>query len=305
MPDTLSTGVSTDAGQGATLITQQGSPASQTPVNPAQTQQNPNPNPNQQDVTGLIASYESRLRNLMSEKDKSINERNAAIAQLAELQRTYTEERARDQNSLTNTANAAQTAITQSQTYAQQLANMQGELLRANTLLQKPHLAEYAEFIPTNQDAEQMKLLVERLEAVRLRDLERNGGGRQQQQGYNPLLAQQQQQQPNGTTPASSTNAYVPPVYGGVNPPASSLPNQSGATNPLLLVGQQQQQQNMATMGSNPAMMNSTGGLSSAQQIQTLLANALKTGDTNTYHDALQKAIAMVPSAVQQELGRS
>lgn len=263
------------------VVNPQQVPAQQTvPVNPAQT---PLPTTNPQDYSGVVASYEQRISRLMSEKDKALNERNQAIAQLSELQKQYTDEQSSTHQSLNNTAQAAQTAINQSRLYEAQIKSLQGELLRSKTLLAKPHLAAYEQFIPASENAEEMNKLVEQLEAIRNQDMERSRA--QQPYGNVPSLpglpsSQQQQQLP------------------------SAFPGQSQATNPLNLYANRP---NMAPglnpPGSNPAMMNPAGAGNPTDAIQQMLYEALNSGDQNKYQTALEQAKTLANAAVQQQMG--
>ncbi len=81
------------------------------PVNPAQASTPTNTNPNFPDVSAMMQQYEGRIRTLMSEKDKAINERNQAITAQAQMQQSLTEYQNQASSTLASTTTAAQQAI--------------------------------------------------------------------------------------------------------------------------------------------------------------------------------------------------
>lgn len=318
MTDLVSTGVPTSDATGVTGVQLQSqqqlpsasSPYTPSPVNPAQIPPSfQQPQQQQQSITidtATVANYESRIRNLMSEKDRAINEKNQAIAQLAQLQVQYTQEKEQLQQSLNTTTTAAQTTIQQARQYENDIASLKGQLLRANTLLERPHLAVYAQFLPVTDNADQMKAAVDQFEAARQQDYTRSGFP-----GASTMTATPQMQQlvpgmaPSPSTPApfyQQPQAQLPQSV----PPSglSNLPSQSQAVNPLALYANRPNMHPMAMAGSTPAAMNPMGGTTHTQIIEKTMRDALASGDTARFEAALAEAKAMLPAAIQSELGR-
>ena len=278
MPTDPSTGDST--GQAGVVASVTGGTPPTQPVNPAQTFQQQQSSQQIAEISALTAKYEQRLSNLMSEKDRMAHERNQAISQLTALQEEHTRLQEQTQSSLSGAANAAQQAIDRTKSLEAKIAELEGESLRARTLLEKPHLAAYAQFIPTSTDPEKVKAAVEQLEQIRRQDLERNGGYSHQQQPGQP-----------------------------------SQPGQSGQ--PPLYQQQQQQvanlYQNRPTMpfqfgipGSTPAQMNPAGlSPDPTTAIQQLFDDAKKSGDPAAFEQAVRQAATLSQTAIREQLGRS
>lgn len=278
MPDPISTppAAPTDGGAGVNPSV----PPAQPPVNPGQaTSANPS------DISGVIASYEQRISRLMSEKDKAVNERNQAISQLSDLQRVYTEEKAQTTNSLTNTANAAQSAIDQARVLEAQNQILQAELLRAKTLLAEPDLSLYEQFIPATSDPEKLQAAVNQLKAIRAQDLER-------QRAYGQSTGQQippAQGVPPTGTPGS--NQQQPPTF--PNNPLLNLYANRPSLAPQLIPG------------STPAQMNPAGAGNPMDTIEQTLREALNSGDSAKYSAALEAAKVQVGPIINAQLGRT
>ena len=86
------------------------------------------------DYLAMQQQYEKRVRDLMSEKDKALNERNQSIASQAELQRQYTELQASASTGLQTSTQAAQTLLDQNRQLTAQNTALQGQIMRANAL---------------------------------------------------------------------------------------------------------------------------------------------------------------------------
>lgn len=251
------------------------------PAGPAQTTTTfTSPSPSQQivDTSALIAQYENRIRGLMSEKDKAINERNQAISQLTDLQRTYESLQTQTQSSLTGAANAAQQAIDRASTMEQQMNVLQGEALRAQTLLERPHLAPYAQFIPAINDAEKVKAAIEQLETIRQQDIAR-------------------QQQAIGQPPYG-VNTNAPGM-----PPPLGAPATNWAQN--VYQGRTVAPQLTGIPGSTPAQMNPAGGTDPTVAIQQLFNDAKRSGSPEDFERAIQQAALLSQTAINQQFGRS
>ena len=223
------------------------------------------------DVSGLMAQYEARIARLMSEKDKAINERNTAISQLTELQKNLTDLQTQTQSSLTMAANAAQQAIERGKQLDAQVLQLQAEGLRAQTLLEKPHLAPYAKFIPMSNDPEAVKAAVLQLEQIREDDFKRT----------QPLVAQQAP----SSLPAQQNPFNV--YQGRPNIPFS------------LATGAAQ------VPASSPAQMNPSTMTDPTAAISQLFDEARKTGDAAAFERALLQAQTLSQTAIQQQMGRS
>ena len=224
------------------------------------------------DVSGLMAQYEQRIARLMSEKDKAINERNQAISQLTELQNAHTTFQTQTQSSLSMAASAAQQAIDRGKLLDAQVLQLQAESLRAQTLLEKPHLAPYAQFIPMSNDPEAVKAAVAQLEQIRADDFKRT----------NPIVSQQT---PSSlpSQPQNPFNVYQgrPNVPFSVATGASQVP------------------------GSSPAQMNPSAITDPTVAISQLFDEARKSGDPAAFERALQQSQVLAQTAIQQQLGRS
>lgn len=289
-----STGASTD---GTGLVTPpQASPlpAQQMPsVNPAQTISQPTPpsttTVQPADVSTLIAQYEARIRNLMSEKDKAINERNTTISQLTSLQKEHDDFRAMNTASLSASVENAQAAIDAKKVLEQQVAALTGETLRAKTLLEKPHLAPYAQFIPASGDPEKVKQAVEQLEQIRASDLQRSLG----------LAA---------SNHAASASSPGTPAAGNGGPTQAVLPN--GQVDPAfasLYAGRANLPSSLvsAMPGSTPAQLNPAALTDPNAEIARLFDDARRTGRQEDFDRALAQAQVLANAAIAQQLGRS
>jgi chromosome segregation ATPase len=190
-------------------------------VNPAQAQV-----PQGYDLSARIAQleaqcvqYESRLRNLMSEKDKAINERNQAITQYTEMERKYNELHEQTQSSLTAASNSAQQAIDRAKQLERDMQQQQAKNAKLAALMQRPHLAPYESLIPEQADEEKLKAVLDQLEQVRQADIERNAP--RQPAPLTPLQQVQQQQQQVSSTLQSlyGNRANINPAFLTQQPP--------------------------------------------------------------------------------------
>jgi hypothetical protein len=281
-----STGVSTPDGS------QTGSPngvnPAQSPAAPQNAQVAPATLTSQSspaDVSAVIASYENRIRTMMSEKDKAIHERNQAIAQLAELQQNYTQLQEQASSSLTQTANAAQSAITESQKNATLVQQLQGENQKLQLLLKNPHLAAYERYIPTAGTPEEQQKVIDDLNAIREADLAKVA------QGQPPIVANPAALGAPQPNPAAAPAAYFnllgqrtmlsPQV-------AANLAAVNGATVP----------------GSTPAMMSPTGAAGTTGAIEQMLREARATGDPAKFQDAVRQAATLAEADIATQMGR-
>lgn len=277
-----STGASTPDGS------QTGSPNG---VNPAQSQTTPQTTPVAQatltsqsspaDVSAVIASYENRIRSLMSEKDKALHERNQSIAQLAELQQNYTQLQEQTSTSLTQTANAAQTAITESQKNATLVQQLQGENQKLQLLLKNPHLAAYEKYIPTAGTPEEQQKVIDDLNAIREADMAKISAGQP------PIVA-------NPGTPAAP--AAQPSAYFNLLGQRTMLSPQVAAN--LGAVS------GAAVPGSTPAMMSPTGAAGTPAAIEQMLREAKASGDMAKFNDAVRQAATLAEADIATQLGR-
>ncbi|SRR5579884_1433736 len=288
-----STGATTD---GTGLVT----PPSQTSTPPA-VQPSPSVNPAQTtptpvthttvataDVSTLIAQYEARIRNLMSEKDKAINERNTTISQLTALQKEYDDFKAMNSASLQASVENAQSAIDAKKALEQQVAALTGETLRAQTLLEKPHLAPYAQFIPASGDPEKVRQAVEQLEQIRQQDLQRSLGltasGNHHVSPGMPPAGQ-------GGPPAQAVlpNGQVDPAFASLYAGRANLPTSLTAAMP----------------GSTPAQLNPAALTDPVAEIARLFEDARRTGRQEDFDRALQQSQVLANASIAQQLGRS
>lgn len=236
-------------------------PATPTPtpngVNPAQTPVTPNQT---LDTSGLIASYEQRLNSLMSQKDKAVNERNIAISQLTENQKSLTDLQGQTQGSITAAANAAQQAIERAKQLEIELHQAKALIIKYSALLKRPHLAAYDQLIPLESDEEKMNAALDQLEGIRLRDLE-------QYAKQNPTAP------PAVPAPEATPQSILQSLYGNranMNPALFQTPQ------PIPL--------------SSPATMNPNANVSSGQTVQAFFDEAKRIGTTQAFEDAVQKA---------------
>jgi len=131
------------------------------------------PSSNQPDVSGIIANYEKRLRDLMSKADKATEERNQSIASQAEMQKQLTSLQEKSQLDMAQVTSAAQSAIDQAKQFSDKLAIIEAENTRNALLLQHPDVAPYASFIPASADAEKVKQAIEQLKMINKQQLDR------------------------------------------------------------------------------------------------------------------------------------
>jgi hypothetical protein len=226
----------------------------------------------------MIANQDQRIRALMSDKDKAENARNKAITDYTNLFGEYSTFKEQTQSSITSAANAAQQSIDRQKQLEIQMAELQGNAIRANALLERPHLAAYAQFIPASSDAEKVKAALDQLEQIRQQDLVRAQAG----QPYSattptqPGLPSQQQQVQNPVEPNLLS------LYAGRNLPFAAMP------------------------GSSPAQMSPAGtSPNTPASIQQLFDDAKNSNDPNAFEQARQQAILLANSTINKQLGRS
>ncbi len=238
-------------------------------VNTAQTNPTPSssPHPQSLDTSGLIASYEQRISRLMSEKDKMAHERNQAIAQLSTLQVDHTSLQEQTQGSLTAAANAAQQAIDHAKRLETELVSERARNAKLTALMQRPHLAPYADLIPAKSDEAELKAVLDQLEQIRQQDLDRH-------RSASPAPAGQ----PQATE--QTPNQILQSLYGNR---ANMHPNAFGQP---------------AIPASSPAMMNPNATQDASQSIQALFDDARRTGTKEAFDQALAKANLLAQSAL-------
>ena len=238
-------------------------PATQMGVNPAPATSTTDQILN---TSALIAQYEQRIRMLMSDKDKALHERNQAISQLTELQSQHTGFQEQTQGSLTAAANAAQQAIDRAKSLEQQLLGEQAKNIKLAALMQRPHLAPYADLIPAQADAAALSAALDQLEQIRQHDLDHY----------------------SRTTPAQ----LLPPPAQQVSSTPSVLQNLYGNRanmNPALFQAQ-------PIPGSSPAHMNPQLSTTPVQGVEAIFAEAKKIGTTAAFEEAVLKAAAFAAS---------
>ncbi len=265
------------------------------PVNPAQAPQQqyvPPSSPQQQtDVSGLIANYENRLRDLMSKHDKMLNERNASINAQAQMQQQLTQLQESATTGLSSAVDNAQRAINENTQLRAQVQALQADLVRFRVLAETPDLLPYTNYIPAGDEAA-VREHVKTFQTMREQDLAR----------FRPV----------------GQGGYAPSAFPGV----PAIPQFTPAGTPALPAMQQvqpgQQQpnimnlyQNRPTMappyqqvpGSQPALMNPNGGMSASDSINTMLREAREKGP-DAFNAALEQAKVLAVSDINQQIGR-
>jgi hypothetical protein len=235
-------------------------PGTPSGVNPAQS-----PTDQIVNTSALIANYEGRIRSLMSDKDKALNERNQAISNLTTIQSQLTTLQEQTSGSLTAAANSAQQAIDRARQMEQDLTLERAKNVKLTALMQRPHLAPYADLIPAQGDAATITAALDQLEQIRQTDLDRYTK-------QNPSLAPAPQQP---TTP--SPQSILASLYG----------NRANM-NPALF-----QQTTPAIPASSPAQMSPDYSNDPAKAVEALFAEARRVGTTAAFEDARTKAIAL------------
>lgn len=291
IPGIPSTGASTSDGSQVAPT----APVTQPGVNPAQSPSAPQNAPavpatltsqsSPADVSAVIASYENRIRSLMSEKDKAIHERNQLIAEHATLQQNFTALQEQTSTSLTQTANAAQTAINDGLKKGERITHLEGENQKLQLLLKNPHLAAYERYIPTAGTPEEQQKVIDDLNAIREADMAKISQG-QQPVVANPLANGQQQPAPN---PGAYFNLLgqrttLPPQVAG------NFAAAAAAMSPV--------------PASSPAMMNPTGAGGTTSAIEQMLREARATGDPVKFQEAVSRAATLAEADISSQLGR-
>lgn len=281
------TSVSTDATQGNNAAQNAQFSSQQATVNGAQAFAIPSQQQQQQPslAESERANFQARINNLMSEKDRAINERDKKIGELAALQNEYTQYKEMNSGSLNSAVDAGQRLVEENKKLQVEVTSLKGQVIRANVLMQKPHLAAYQEFIPANASEEELNNAINKLEQIRQADLQRNGAmfppssqgqvGQGQQQGQ---VGQGQQGQAALDPATIIGNLY-----------------QGRANLPQSLVQAQ-------TIGSTPSQMNPNGDLSPTARIQRLFDDAKASSNPNAYQDAVAQAAVLANSMIAQQM---
>lgn len=231
------------------------------------------------DVSGMIASYEQRLRNLMSEKDKAINERNQAITAQTDLQQQLTSLQNQTSTSLTGAAQAAQTAIDEAKQLRARVSVLEGEVLRYKMLSEHTELLPYADFVPVTTDENMMREAVQKLQTIRQQDLERSR--------VTQFPGQQYQQLPPTTPTTPGTTPATPNVYGLYQQRPTMAPTMPNIP------------------PSSPAQMHPAGAGNSVDSIDQMLREARQSGDPSAFEQAIQRASLLARQSIDAQLGRS
>lgn len=280
---------STDAAQQVANSQQVSTPFQQQSVNAAQSNnatQFVTQVQHQQELAALRASYEARISNLMSEKDRAINERDKAISAHANLLQEYEAYKAMNSSSLAAAVEAGQSSVNSNKALQQQVNELNGQVIRYKVLLEKPHLAAYQRFIPASGTEEDITNAVQQLEEIRNADMQRSGYPVQGTFVGNNALAgtgqgtqlQQGQQQANGNNPLGN-------LYQG----RTNLP--------------QSLQQGMP--GSSPSMMNPNADIDPTSRIKQLFADAQASSDPGAFQKAVDQAKVLADASINQSMGRA
>jgi chromosome segregation ATPase len=144
-----------------------------------------------------MATYEQRIRDLQSSRDRTNEEANRARQELDALKARHTE-------ILSGAADAARQALEKANQLEQQLQQERARSLKAEALAAHPELTPYAELIPATTNQEELNQRIAALAAAREKDL--------------------QQQTPN-IPPSNNARTVIPPA----NP---ARPNPTGQTGP-------------------------------------------------------------------------
>jgi len=237
-------------------------------------------------MAGIIATYEGRLRAMQSENDKLRAALNSAVGEQTRLQNESAQEQLAHQTALTNAATAAQAALDRAAKLETDYKIAQAQAAKSQALLERPHLAGYAQLIPATTDTEALKSTLDTLEQIRNRDLEAARAG----------------------APPS-----VLPGVGLPTPTPQTLPNPAQGQPPSLAAQQlayaQQLYGNRPTMApmfaippSQPATMHPTGGADPTQTIASNLAKAraqaLASGDMSILERAIEEQKTLLPVAL-------
>jgi hypothetical protein len=235
-------------------------------------------------VQALTTSWQNRVSELQSQKDKAIAERDKAIALQVQMQQQITTLQEQSSAGLTSAADAAQNAMNQATQLRTENDALKGELRRFQALEAHPNLAPYRKFIPTSGSEEDLAKAITELNAIREQDLQKVAAGQQ------PLFAQTPPGQTPGTPGSTPVNPALSPfqqLYGGrpnVNPMAGMAP--------------------MQIPGSTPASMSPSGGSNTNQAIAQMLKEARETGSQEKYAEAVQRVTTLLPQAIQEQMGR-
>jgi len=249
----------------------------------------PQGSPNTPDVSALLANQEQRVRDLMSQKDRAINERNQVISQYTALQNQYAELQQQSSTALAAAADTNHQAITQVQQLQAENAQLKGHLQRSQALEQHPELLPYKEFVPVTGTPEEQLAAITKLQEIRQQDMQR-------------ISSQQQPffQQSFATPGIPGASGQTPVPIPAPSPDMSSLATFQAlyghrSTIPPFMASQP---------GSTPATMSPAGAASTVDSIDQMMKEAMATGDSVAFEKARQQAIQLANQTVNQQLGR-
>lgn len=238
-----------------------------------------------------IAQYEQRVRAQMSRADKAIADQQKAIAKQIEMQEQWTQYQAQSQAQIQAAAESAQRAIDRQKELELQNQQLLAQSLRAQAIIKRPHLAQYAQFLPLTTDEAAIEAAANDLDVARQRDIDAA-------RNTNPFAASAY----TPTTPGiPSPQQNVPPV-GNINN-QQQLQNQG--PNVMNLYNQRPAVQgNAPTIPSAiPSQMNPLGAAdNSAAAIADLYKQAKATGDPAKMQAAHQQAIKLAEQSAQQQI---
>lgn len=218
-------------------------------------------------------TYENRVRELMSAKDKALDEKKRFETELEQL-------RSSQQALQTGAQTIAEQAIQKARELEIRLEAERAERMKAQALMQKPHLAAYAPFLPTTSDPAALAAAIEQIEAVRQADLTAYAAQAQAQ------AAQQTQQAQQG--------AYPPA------PGVQTALNTSGIN--LAALYPQNGVPPMAPARVAPSAAASSSASVEAE-LRTAMEAALRSGDYSTFEAARDRAAQAANLSVQQQGG--
>jgi hypothetical protein len=227
----------------------------------------------------LVAQWEKRHRDLMSEKDRMANDRDKAIAAQVKMQEEHTALKEQSSNALTGAAQTTQSAIDQAKILADKIAQLEAENVRNRVLLENPDLAPYAALIPPSSDEAKVRETVANLKKINEEQFKRLAS--------QPV--QQQQQLPAGGQPPQQV-ADIMSLYAGRPGMNPMLPGMPLAQLP----------------GSTPAAMAPAGSVEDQNKaIDEILTEAKKSGDPQKFAAALEEAKSRAKALVNSVTGYS
>lgn len=124
-------------------------------------------------VASDIAAYESRVRDLISQKDRIRAEHERAVAERVTLQQELDSIKAERENVLQGATKATEAALNRAKDLESKLTQESARRLKLEKLLSNPELFPYAEFIPETNDDAALQAAIDKFKAVRDQDLAR------------------------------------------------------------------------------------------------------------------------------------